>query len=170
MLEAIVVCLIALVVLSGALTLLVASGAWGKRGGDQAQGLEDVRLALETMAREVREARQVLYPAAGHPWRAGLGLMNARGEAVFFRLVTAADGQHLVRETVADGRQTVVARDVAKLVVSVADPGGGREPALVRLLVTKSTGQSTDAGVSLFTSASCRAVLTRCLALRDGEP
>lgn len=172
MLEAVMVCLIGAVVLGGAVMLMVNSGKWGERGTNQALALADVRLALAEMTREVREARQVLYPAAGRKPQAALGLMTATGEAVFFRLVKTGQSQALVRETVKDGKQAPVISGVSTLVVSVADPGGGREPSLVRILVGKGSGsvEAPDAGVTLFTSASCRGVLTRCLALREPEP
>jgi type II secretory pathway pseudopilin PulG len=168
LIEALFVCAIASVVFAGALVLLVASQAWTKQGSDQALGVSELRVALESMARDVRESRMVLYPAAGKAAQPALGLITARGEAVFWRLA----GADLVREIVKDRTQEVVARRIAKLAVAVADPGGGREPALVRILLSRAPEPPAppDAGLTFFTSASSRAVLTRCMALREGEP
>lgn len=175
-LEAIVVLLIAGVVLGGLVAFLVQSQSWSVRATDVAVSASELRIALSRISREVREARQVLYPAAGRKQQAALGLVSPRGEAVFFRLVPAKDAPRatpfdLVREP-AGGKPEVVLPRVTRLAVSVTDPGLGREPALARVLLTRATGQDPngDTGVSMLTSAAARAVLTRCLALRGEEP
>jgi type II secretory pathway pseudopilin PulG len=175
LLEALVVCLVAVAVLGSILTFMFHAQSWSGRASDQALAVSELRLALARMSREVREARQVLYPAAGHRPQDGLGLVNSKGEAVFYRLVKVKDAPpatpfDLVRDPVGGTREVVAAR-VTRMSVAIADPGRGREPSLVRMLLTRATGldPAGDSGVSPVTSASARAVLTRCLAIRGEE-
>lgn len=176
LIEALMVCLVAATVLGSLIAFLVHSQAWTGRATDQALAVQELRLGLARLTREVREARQVAYPGAGRYRQAGLGLVTPRGETVFYRLVPArgapASTPHdLVRETVGGARELVVAR-VTRFHVAVADPGPGREPSLVRLMLTRATGLAADSdtGVSLLTSAAARAVQSRCVALRGEEP
>lgn len=174
MLEAIVVCLIAVVVLGAAISLMVTSQAWTKSGSEHATSLLEVRVALARMARDVRESRMVLYPGAGRVRQPGLGLIDGHGQAVFYRLSDVGGSRALVRQVARepDEKREIVLLRVGSLVVGVADPGGGREPSLVRVLISRPAEPPApaDAGVSLFTSASSRAVLSRCLATRGEEP
>lgn len=176
LLEALMVCLIGAVVLGSLIAFLVNSQAWTGRATEQAQSLAELRVGLARMTREIREARQIVYPGAGRKPQPGLGLVSARGEAVFYRLAKAKDAPaaapfELVREVVGGRREVVVSR-LTRLTVAVADPGPGREPSLVRLLATRATGAdaASDSGVSLLTSAAARAVQSRCVALRGDEP
>ena len=174
LLEAIMVCLIGAVVLGAAISLMVSSQAWTKSGSDHATSMLEVRTALARIARDVRESRMVLYPGAGRVRQPGLGLIDGHGQAVFYRLVESNGAQALVRQVAKepDAQREILLRRVGTLAVGVADPGGGREPALVRILIHRPPeGQTAaDSGVTLFTSASSRAVLSRCLATRGEEP
>lgn len=174
LLEALMVCLIGAVVLGSLIAFLIHSQTWTARATDQAHAVMELRVGLSRVTREIREARQVSYPGAGRKAQAGLGLVTPRGEAVMYHLVPAAPGGpssakwDLVRDVVGGAREVVVPR-VTRLAVTVADPGAGREPSLVRLVLSRSTG-AEDAGVSLVTGAAARAVQSRCVALRGDEP
>jgi type II secretory pathway pseudopilin PulG len=174
--EAIVVCLVAATVLGSLITFMVTSSSWTTRGTDQALAANELRIALSRISREIRESRQVLYPSAGRKAQSALGFTSPKGEAVFFRLVAGKDPvpaapYDLVREPVGGKPEVILAR-VTRLSFGVSDPGRGREPSLVRVLVTRATGADPkgDSGVSMLTSAAARAVMTRCLALRGEEP
>lgn len=176
LIEALMVCLIAATVLGSLIAFMVNSRAWTGRATDQALAVAELRVALARITREVREARQVAYPGAGRKIQSGLGLVTPRGETVFYRLVPAKGAppstpHDLVREVIGGSRELVAAR-VTRFTVAVADPGPGREPSLVRVLLTRATGleAGSDTGVSLLTSAAARAVQSRCVALRGEEP
>lgn len=176
LIEAIVVLLVAATVLGSLITFMVTSQSWTIRGTDHALAAGELRIALSRISREIRESRQVLYPSAGHKPKSALGFTSPKGEAVFYRLVPGKDPIpaapfDLVREPVG-GRPEIILPRVTRLVIGVSDPGRGREPSLVRVLVTRATGSdpNADSGVSMLTSAAARAVMTRCLALRGEEP
>ena len=171
--EAIVTVIVALAVLGSILAFFYNSQTWSKRSTAHAVALTQMRIGLARIARELREGHQVLYPAIGRRSQPGLGLVNARGETVFFSLVQAPNAPvgapyDLVRQRVGGARE-VLLRNLTRLFVTTSDPGRGRDPVLVRIIVTRvlaDEGVSGDEGLSLVTSVAVRGVRPRCLALR----
>jgi len=173
LLEALVACLVAVTILGAILAFFYHGQVWSMRSTDQAVSLGELRIALARISKELREGKQVLYPSVGRPSQEGLGLLNARGETIFYSQVTSKDSRaispfDLVREKLS-GPKEVVLRNVTRFLVTAADPGKGRDPVMVRLLLTRALGDPgarKDVGVSLVTSVTVRGVKPRCMALR----
>jgi hypothetical protein len=144
LIEAVVTCLVALTILGVILAFFYHGQVWSVRSTDQAVTLGELRTALVRVAKELREGKQVLYPAVGRRSQEGLGLLNARGETIVYSLaassqVRASAPFDLVREKVS-GPKEIILRNVTRFLVTTADPGKGRDPVLVRLLLTRVLG------------------------------
>ena len=173
LIEAVVTCLVALVILGVILAFFYHSQVWSVRSTDQAVTLGELRTALARIAKELREGKQVLYPVIGRRSQEGLCFLNAHGETIVYSLAAAMQRSvsapfDLTREKVS-GPKEVVLRNITRFLATTADPGKGRDPVLVRLLLTRVLGDHGprgDVGVSLVTSATVRGVKPRCMALR----
>jgi hypothetical protein len=160
-------------VLGSIFAFVRGSQVWSSRSSEHLAALSDIRTSLARMSRELREGRQLLYPAPGRKSQSGLGVVNARSETVFYYLVDSplhdpAAPFDLVREPIG-GQKEIVARNVTRFLVTAPDPGPGADPLLVHMLMTRTFGTRSpdgDTGVSLATSAAVRAVRSRCLASR----
>lgn len=172
MVEAMVSVILLSVVLGGAFTFFSAGQSWSVRAGEQAGSLQEMRIALARLSRDVREGRQLIYPAPGHKAQPGLGLVGAKGEVVFYLLKPAPAGSpayaasDLVR-TEAGGKSEVLLHRVTRFNASVDDPGPGPCPRIARLVMSRALAAppSTD-GLSLMTTAAVHAPRHHCLAER----
>lgn len=165
MVEALVVLVLAGVVLGSLMVFLTQSTTFSARSTELAFAVDELARALARISADVREATRLPYPATGKGSRPGLGVVNARGEMVFWQLVPSGASNDLVREKSGE-KPEVVVQDVPRLSVIAVDLGPGRQPRLLRVMVSRAVrtgGKMEDSTVSLFTSVAMAASAGGCV-------
>lgn len=172
LIEALLTLLLLAVVLGGIFTFFHSGQAWTARATEQAGALVEMRTTLARVAHDIRNGRQLIYPAPGRKSQPGLGLVDSRGAVVFYLVVPGPSGSpraapdDLVRQEVG-GKREVLLHHVTRFLACVDDPGPGPAVRMARLVLTRALkAPPSDEGISLMTTAVIHAPRHRCLAIR----